>query len=262
MDNLIIGESSQLAHYFPADYVRISSRNIDFNFLKKKWDKVFLLFAEQRTFKNDSSFLEINFELTRKVVDRLLNNANKIYLFSTSELWNMYSGPINLNLPFNFDSTPYIESKKKLCNYINSNRSKYRNVVIIYPFNFNSVHRKQGFLFHKVYDSILFNRQYQIGNVNFERDLLHASTVVERTLMCQEDTIIGSGLLVNVKNFIEDVYKSLNLDISKYLKFEDGDFLSNKRNSYYNQDLICDYNRILELTVSELKEKMNQNYND
>ena len=55
MNNLVIGNTSQLSHYFPDYYEKISSRNIDITKLySKKYDKVFLLFAEQRTFLNES----------------------------------------------------------------------------------------------------------------------------------------------------------------------------------------------------------------
>lgn len=257
VDNLIIGASSQLAYYLPSEFIRISSREIDFDFLNRKWDKVFLLFAEQRTFKEESNFVDINFELTVRVLDILGTNSNKIFLFSTSELWNMYDGPVNVDLPYKYSSTPYIESKRLLCEYINSDREKYHNVVIIYPFNFNSVYRKQGFLFYKIYDSILNKNFYELGNVDFYRDILHASTVVDRTLHAEKDTIIGAGVLINVKKFIEDIYYSLNLDIHKFLRFDNRDYLSNKRKDYYNHQLICSYEETLELTVREIKEKMN-----
>ena len=37
---------------------------------------------------------------------------------------------------YDYNYSPYIKSKEKLCNYINNNRNEYSNVIIIYPFNF------------------------------------------------------------------------------------------------------------------------------
>ena len=75
MSNLIIGNTSQLSHYFPSDYEKISSRNINFDEIKKKrYKKIFLLFAEQRTFveNNVEDFNKINFDYTLAVIDNLL----------------------------------------------------------------------------------------------------------------------------------------------------------------------------------------------
>ena len=54
--NLVIGNTSQLSTYFPKNnFDFISSRNLDFEKIqKKKYDKIFLLFAEQRTFLKDN----------------------------------------------------------------------------------------------------------------------------------------------------------------------------------------------------------------
>jgi hypothetical protein len=55
MNNLIIGDTSQLSYYFPNDYVRISSRNINYNLLTdKNWDRVFLCFGESRKYIKDT----------------------------------------------------------------------------------------------------------------------------------------------------------------------------------------------------------------
>ena len=50
--NLVIGNTSQLAHYFPTDMVKISSRNIPSDIFNTTWDSVYLCFAEQKTYKN------------------------------------------------------------------------------------------------------------------------------------------------------------------------------------------------------------------
>ena len=148
--SLVIGNTSQLSYYFPNNFEKISSRDIDFTKLcSKKYDKVFLLFAEQRTFLNESDdfFIKTNFDYTLEVINKFKDISNKIIIYSTSELWNKYDGGISIDTPYNYFETPYIKSKEILCNTINQNREKYKNVIIAYPFNFNSPYRKEGFLF-------------------------------------------------------------------------------------------------------------------
>ena len=81
MKNLIIGENSQLGYYLEG--IRVSSREIPYEFITKhKWDRIYLCFAEQRTFIDKSdSFNEINYELTKKIIDRLYDNCNQFVLF-------------------------------------------------------------------------------------------------------------------------------------------------------------------------------------
>ena len=45
--NIVIGNTSQLAYYFPDDYIKISSRNIQLT--NNQYDRVYICFAEQRT---------------------------------------------------------------------------------------------------------------------------------------------------------------------------------------------------------------------
>jgi hypothetical protein len=69
LNNLVIGNTSQLSYYFPDDYIKISSRKINFEYHKKqKYDRIFLCFAEQRTFiETDSQiFDEINYDYTKR----------------------------------------------------------------------------------------------------------------------------------------------------------------------------------------------------
>ena len=73
MKNLIIGNTSQLSYYFPEDYVRISSRNIDYDSLSNEnWDRVFLCFGESRKYITDIKLYDdINFYLTLEIIDKL-----------------------------------------------------------------------------------------------------------------------------------------------------------------------------------------------
>ncbi len=245
LSNLVIGNTSQLSHYFPNDYEKISSRNIDFATLcSKKYDKVFLLFAEQRTFLNESDefFIKTNFDYTLEVINKFKDISNKVIIYSTSELWNKYDGCVSLSDEYNYNYSPYIKSKEILCNYINHNRDVYPNVIIIYPFNFNSVYRKEGFLFGKIFDSILNDKKISIGDINFNRDLTHPKNIV------------GLGELINVQKFIEDIFTKLNKNIIDYIEYDESNNLKIKRGGYYSCEKTIDYNDLINLTIKDIYE--------
>jgi len=257
MSNLIIGNTSQLSHYFPSDYEKISSRNINFDEIKKKrYKKIFLLFAEQRTFveNNVEDFNKINFDYTLEVIDNLLESCEQIIIYATSELWNKYDGKISLDLPFDFNTTPYIESKRKLCDFIKNDRKKYQKVIIIYPFNFNSIHRKGGFLFGKIFDSLITNKKITIGDVDFYRDLIHPKIIVDVSIQTESDVIIGSGELINVKTFIKDLYTLHNKNFDEYITIDNKHNLKNKRSNYYNSIKHSSYKELLDLSLKDLYE--------
>jgi len=255
--SLIIGNTSQLSHFFPNEIKKISSRNIDFESVcSKTYDKVFLLFAEQRTFLNESVefFSNINFNYTIDVINKIKNVSNKVVIYSTAELWNKYDRCISLSDNYNYNFTPYIKSKEILCDYINNNRDIYSNVVIIYPFNFNSIFRKNGFLFGKIFDSLLQDKRISIGNTNFYRDLIHPKKIVDISLTTETDCIIGSGELINVKNFIEDLFTKLNKNIIDYIDYDDSNSLKITRGGYYNCFKISNYDELLNLTIKDIYE--------
>ena len=255
--SLIIGNTSQLSYYFPDTFEKISSRNIDFDRVcSQQYDKVFLLFAEQRTFLNESEdfFVKTNVNYTIEVINKFKDISNKIIIYSTSELWNKYDGCISLKDNYNYNYSPYIKSKEILCDYINNNRDIYPNVIIIYPFNFNSVYRKEGFLFGKIFDSILNNKKISIGDINFNRDLTHPKNIVDISLKANEDCIIGSGELINVQKFIEDIFTKLNKNIVDYIEYDDSNNLKTKRGGYYCCDKTIDYNDLINLTIKDIYE--------
>jgi nucleoside-diphosphate-sugar epimerase len=257
MSNLIIGDTSQLSHFFPKNYERISSRNINFEEIKKKqYDRIYLLFAEQRTFMDDDIdlFKKINFDYTIEVIDELIDFCENIVIYSTSELWNKYDGCVSINNEYDYNETPYIKSKEMLCNYINNNKDRYKKVIIIYPFNFNSVYRKGGFLFGKIYKSLLLGQKISIGDVDFERDLIHPKIIVDESIKTKTDIIVGSGELFNVKKFIIDIFNLYNKNFDEYILIESKHNLKNKRNGYYSCKSYSTYNELLELSVKDLYE--------
>ena len=254
MNNLVIGNTSQLSYYFPDDYIRISSRNIDFEYHKtQKYNRIFLCFAEQRTFieTDNQIFDEINFDYTIKVIDELIDNCNKMIFYSTSELWNNIDGPITINTNFKYNHSPYIESKRKITEYI---KKKYENVIILYPFNFNSLHRKPGFLFSKIFDSLINNKKIEIGDTYFYRDLVHPKYVIERSILAQEHELIGSGRLTHVNDFIRKLYSEMNMIYDDYVTENFNHNLKIERKTFWQESNICLYKKLIEDTVNEIKE--------
>ena len=178
--DLIIGNTSQLVHYFN-DVELMSSRN--FNKEVSGYDKVIITFAEQRTFKDldESEFIDINVEYTSKVIDLVSPHNNKVVIFGSSELWNNHDGPISIDTPFNYRYSHYAKSKELLVDRLNEKRrnGEWTNVFIIHPFNFNTPYRKKGFLFAKIFDSIINRKQITVGNININRDIVHPKLIKE-----------------------------------------------------------------------------------
>jgi nucleoside-diphosphate-sugar epimerase len=255
-NSLIIGDSSQLNFYYPKEYDRMSSRNIDFDLINKNgYDTVYLLFAEQRTFLNETEkfFTNINVDYTIKLIDKIKNKCKRIIIFSTSELWNDYDGEVSINLPYKYNYTPYIKSKEILCDLINDNREKYDNVKIIYPFNFNSPYRKEGFLFSKIFQSIIYKKPIEVGDLNFVRDIIHPSLIVNHSIETNEDLLIGSGELINIENFVKNLYKINDLVYDEYVHSFSLNNLNNVRKNYYSKIKYSNYNDLLNLTHGDIR---------
>jgi len=253
MKNLVIGNTSQLSHYFPIDYEKISSRNIDFQQYENNfYDRIYLTFAEQRTYiENDLElFTDTNVDYTKKIIDFFKDRCNKIVWFSTIELWNNHEGEITLDTPYNYNYTPYIKSKEMMSNYIKEN---YSNVIIIYPVNFNSIHRKGNFLFSKIFDSLLNNTKIEIGDTNFERDILHPKFIVIQSIIINNHTLVGSGHLININEFIKGLYKNMGMNYNEYVKENNNNNLSTKRKTFYTNSPIINTEKIIIETINEIK---------
>lgn len=223
MKNLIIGNTSQLSNFFPNSYVRVSSRNIDLSKFKNKiYDRVYITFAEQRTFDTnltEDDFLSINVDLTSKIIDHFYKISNRVIVYGTGELWNNHDGPININTKIYYKYSPYIKSKEVLYENILNKRDKFEwsNVSIIHPFNFNSLQRKNGFLFYKVFNSLINNEISNFGFLNINRDIIHPKYLVSKSLLVNQDCIIGSGKLTNVDSFISELFQYYGKDYKEFI---------------------------------------------
>jgi GDP-D-mannose dehydratase len=216
--DLVIGSSSQLAQYFPDDYVKISSRNIDFNYLKQnQWDSVYITFAEQRIYEKNIDYITPNYLNTLKIIKALLQNSKKIVCYTSCELWRGFGeGVISLDTEPNFDlKNEYAISKLLLLNKIKELRELndlYKKVIFIHPFYFNSTYRSKYFLFGKIFRSIVNNEKISVGNLDFERDMVHTKFVVSKSIGQIEDCMVGAGMAFNVRNFVQDLYEMNGLE--------------------------------------------------
>ena len=265
MKNLIIGNTSQQSYYYPEDYIRISSRNIDFNFLNNNiWDSVYITFAEQRIYDKEINYMNINYFYTLKVIENLLDKSNKIVAFTTCELWNNYIGQIDIESQIKFKNSGielinYLLSKKSLFEEIQKRRIKdnrYNKVIIIHPFNFNSVYRNEYFLFGKIFNSIINKKIIEIDNTYFYRDMIHTKYLVKRVIDSISDEIVGSGRLYFVNDFIRDLYNYFNMDYNYYVI--ENKNIKNKHSEklYYSyQKNIYTYNMLFNDTVEDISMK-------
>lgn len=265
MNNLVIGASSQLAKYFPSHYEKISSREIDFSYLlSKQWDSVYICFAEQRTYLAksmdrdvESLFRGVNVDLTIRTIQKLMKVSRRIVFYSTAELWNRCVGPIDVSMPFHCHENLYTNTKREISTLL-KDKSQFPNISIVYPFNFNSVHRKGDYLFAKVFRSIATNTTIEIGDINYYRELLHPSMIVAESInevyAIGEDYIVGSGRIVHVGDFIQKLYLHFEMDFHSMVKVDSKHPSIYRQNIFYystqNKEFFED--RLFDITVDEL----------
>jgi GDP-D-mannose dehydratase len=139
---------------------------------------------------------------------------------------------VSIDTPWNCEQNYYIDSKIKITKKLLEDE----RVIIHFPFNYNSIYRKDTFLFHKIFSSIINNKKITIGNVDINRELLHASFVCREIEKKQKHSIIGAGQLINIKKFIFDFYKINNLDYNN-LVIEEGE-QRGKTNEFYSSEYI------------------------
>lgn len=251
---LVIGNKSQLARYFPTENTTfISSRNIDINSVDK-YDKVFFFFCEQRTFLNlsEKDFCDINVDLTINLLNKIYNDKTKFYLYSTCELWNNCEGGVTINTPHNFKYTPYVKSKQILAEKVIEFRHKKQqdNIRVFYPFNFNTPFRTEGFLFSKIFNSLINNVKIETGDLDFNRDLVHPKFIIERSFLANKDDLIGSGNVINIREFVHSLYKHIGMNVADYLYEQINEKPRHNKCFYHDTDI--KYNSLLEDTIKDV----------
>ena len=251
--NLVIGNTSQLSRYFPDNFIKISSRNISDSIFEQRWNRVFLCFAEQRTFiSKDNLFNQVNVEYTKNIIEKI--KADKIIYYSTAELWNKTTGEIDANSDISYHYSDYVASKETITNYI---KHYYSNVIVLYPFNFNSIYRLPPFLFGKIFKSIINKEKIQIGDTYYYRELLHPSFVVNESMKQNSHKVIGTGNLIFVNDFIRKLYKEFSMDYNDYVVEDLSTFSIYRKNIFYSKDKST-FNEVelLKITVKEINDQI------
>lgn len=266
MKDLLIGSTSQLAYYWPKENVKIiSSRNVDVEEIKKqKWNRIYLSFSDGRTYLTENinrrDFHETNVVYTLWLIEHLQGCCENIVFYSTTELWNKHMGPLSLELESGliidsfdfFKNSPYINSKAIVTSSL---LEKYPNVIILFPYSFNSpIRKEQGFLFSKVFDSILNKKKIKIGNTYYYRDLIHPRFVVRQSVKADKHQIIGSGRLTHVNDFIWDLYKSFGMKYDVYVKEDLNSKVSRGVNWLDSNYCRYSYQELLDDTINALND--------
>lgn len=252
--NLVIGNTSQLSHYFPNSFTKISSRNIDSKIFEQQWDRVYICFAEQRTYiKKDDLFNKVNFDYTLETINKL--KAKTIICYSTAELWNNTSGPVDKNSSYSYHFSDYVSSKEKVTNFIKNN---YNNVLIAYPFNFNSIFRQPPFLFGKIFNSIIHKQKIEIGDTYYYRELLHPAFVVRESLNQVDHKVIGTGNLVFINDFIRKLYNKFNMEYEEYVSEDLKNQSIYRKNIFYaeKQNNKCEDFDLLNVISKEIDDQI------
>lgn len=262
MKTLVIGDTSQLAQYFDStNTVKISSRLPNFlDYSTQQWDTVYICFAEQRTYlaqepNMQSEFGRVNYHKTLEVIKEFMPCSRRVVYYSTAELWNNTVGAVDMNTPFSFHQNHYTISKYDITHEL-QDKSRYPNVSICYPFNFNSVYRRYDYLMGKVFRSIIESKPIVIGDVDYFRDMTHPYYVVTDDIgrKIGEDYISGTGNLVHVGRFIERLYLELEMSFDKYVQIKPGPSSIYRKNIFYAAINQKNCN-VLKDTIAELKEE-------
>ena len=250
MDNLILGENSQLGCFLEG--TKVTSRDIPYDSLKKtKWNRIYICFAEQRTFMDNSdSFMKINFDLTKEVIDKLDNYCNEFVFYSTAMLWSGYEGEYNLSSPYSYKETDYLSSKEKITEYL----KQADKVKIHYPCNFNSKQRKGGFLFASLYDTIQNKTKTQVRCLDFEKEIAHTSYIANKSMNLNTDAIIAPGYSINVRNLFTKILNEFEMNLEDYIKETEIDTFIKPNNYYYGvKDEDYSEDELVSSFVEELK---------
>jgi len=250
MSDLIIGSGSQLAYYLVGTHV--SSRDIPYKAItRRKWNRIYLCFAEQRTFiDNDDSFMKINYDLTKEVIDKLDNYCNEFVFYSTALLWSGNKGSYDISTPYSYQETDYLVSKQKITDYLKN----IDKVSVHYPCNFNSKNRKGGFLFASLYDIISKREKVEVRCLDFEKEIAHAKYIATKSMNTHGNCILAPGFSVNVRTLFSNILSAVDMSLEDYVKeTECDDFV--KPNNYYHRvkDVAYDNHDLVASFVEELK---------
>lgn len=258
--NIVIGKNSQLAQYVDKlDTIFWSANEVDTE-IAKKADKIYFFFCEQRTFLQlpEEDYMHVNVTLTMELLTKLYNEKTDFYIYGSGDLWNNCEGGVTIDTPINYKYSPYLKSKHILTEYILDfiHEKNATNIHLIHPFNFNTPHRKEGFLFYKIFDSIIYKKKITTGNLDFMRDIVHPNFILFRSQFTRRTSLVGSGNPVNIKEFVSKLYSHFDMNIHDYLT-EDKAATTVHSSFFYHKTKIR-YNNLLEDTINDITKFKNK----
>jgi hypothetical protein len=86
--------------------------------------------------------------------------------------------------------------------------------------------------------------------------VIHPSVIVKESISANSDKLIGSGELINIQTYIEDIFKLNDLNFSDYITTNSEKNLSNVRKLYFSKIKYSNYEELLDFTNNDLR-KMN-----
>ena len=252
-NTLVIGDTSQLSYYLPKSFDKISSRNIDYSSMGE-YERIYICFAEQRTFKSDANFIDINYHYTLDVIDKILPKTNEVVFYSTAMLWQNLE-QYDITDEFSYDeNSKYLVSKEMISKELEAKEK----TIVHYPCNFNSCQRKKGYLFSKLIDACS-GKSIEAGNLNFDREIVHASYIAEVSTKSKCSQIIAPGYLVNIESYFRDVIDAFGYKFID-LVFQNLKAMSTQPKSVHKCiDMDYSYGKMLEDTIEDIKIQYDKN---
>jgi len=166
----------------------------------------------------------------------------KFVTLSSSEMFGDNSHPQDEQTPFNCKS-PYAEAKLFAYNITKEYRNKHdlfaSNAIC---FNSESPRRSSAYVTKKIVQSAVkiklgLQDKLELGNMLSMRDWSHAKDTADAIIKIAtadkpDDFVISSGETHSVKEFVEKVFQSLQLDWKNYVIIDQKLFRPNKENVY------------------------------
>jgi nucleoside-diphosphate-sugar epimerase len=126
------------------------------------------------------------------------------------------------------------------------------------------VYRKSGYLFSKIFQSILNKQKIEIGDTYYYRDMIHPKMVVDLAIkndIIGQDFIVGSGHLTYVNEFIRKLYNKMNMNYDDFVTENVKNHSIYRKNVFYNsiRHKENDPSNLLKLTIKELRAFKNEN---
>tara|TARA_Y100000310_G_scaffold316950_1_gene369269 strand:- start:231 stop:818 length:588 start_codon:yes stop_codon:yes gene_type:complete len=192
--------------------------------------------------------MDINYHYTLDVIDNIISKTNEIVFYSTAMLWENLEH-YDINDEFSYDkSNKYLVSKEMISKELEGKKT----VIVHYPCNFNSCQRKKGYLFSKLIDAC-GGKLIETGNLNFDRELAHASYIANVSTKSKCSQIIAPGYLVNIETYFRDVIGAFGYNMNDLVSQNLKAMHIKSNSSHRGIDIQYSYGKMLKYTIKDIK---------